>query len=193
VYSELEAVNACLASMGEAPILSLDVPHPYVPAAVSYLAKHNKLVQTNRWWFNTTAVTLTPVSGDVTASLPAGAIGIIGKQGAAYVLNADGTVYDIARGEEVTTPIDVFVVREVAFTSLPPEANAYISDCAILDFQVSFDGDGGRTQMLRENRLRSWTMLHAQNIRLTKTNLFRRAASKLNDMRGDRPFLRGQE
>jgi hypothetical protein len=193
MYTELQAINACLASMGEAPVLSLEVPHPNVPQAVTFLAKHNKLVQTNRWWFNQSLVTLEFDVDGIATNLPSGVLGIVGQGGNAYVLNFDGTVYDIGRGEQVTSSVTVYVIRELAFTELPPEANIYISDCAILDFQTSFDADPTRTQMLRENRQRSWMMLHAQHTRLTKTNLFKRVASKLNDMRGDRPFLRGQE
>jgi hypothetical protein len=193
MYTELQAINACLASMGEAPVLDLTVPHPYVPQAISFLAKHNKLVQTNRWWFNSVTATITESGGVYTASLPAGTLSIEGKNGKAYVLLDDGTVYDHTLDEAATGELEVYVVKEKAFAMLPPEANAYVADCAILDFQVSFDSDSNRTQMLRENRARSWAMLQAQNARMMKTNMFKRVAAKLNDMRGDRPLLRGQE
>jgi hypothetical protein len=195
MYSELDVVNACLASMGEAPILDLTVPHPYVSIAVRLLSKHNKLVQSLRWWFNSTTVTLVPVAPTYTvaATLPSGALNIIAEPGKPYVLNGDGTVYDLLAGETVTESIDVIVVRELAFTDLPVEANAYVTDCTVLEFQRSYDGDAARTRDLKEQRKESGTQLQAQHIRMMKSNLFRRVASKLNDIRGDRPLLRGQE
>jgi hypothetical protein len=193
VNTELQAVNECLASMGEAPVLSLSVPHPYVPYAVQLLAKHNKLVQTNRWWFNTTILELVPVAPTYTvaASLPAGVTGIIGIDDEAYVLNGDGTVYDIAAGEQVTTPITVYVTRELAFESLPPQANAYITACAVLDFQRKFDGDTTRANQLREDRTTTYLDLNAMHIRLSKVNLLRRTstAGRFRRIRGDRPVI----
>jgi hypothetical protein len=195
MYTELDVVNACLASMGEAPILDLTVPHPYVSSAVKLLQKHNKLVQSNRWWFNTTAVTLVPVAPEyyVTASLPAGTLNIIATSATPYILNGDGTVYDLVRGEIVTSSIDVLVVRELDFTNLPVEANTYVTDCVVVEFQGRFDGDAQRERSLKEQRRESGAQLMAQHTRMMKSNLYRRVTSKLNDIRGDRPFLRGQE
>jgi hypothetical protein len=195
MYTELDYVNACLGTMGEAPVPGLTVPHPYIGQALVLLARHNKLVQAVRWWFNTTKLTLTPSAGDFSASLPVGTISIIGISGNAYVLNGDGTVYDITRGEQVLSAITVWVLRELDFEELPPEANAYIADCAILQFQSNYDGDGSRTALLRENKRESWMQLHAMNTRMVKANLLRRPGvqSKLQDVRGDRPMLRGAE
>ncbi len=195
MYTELEVVNACLASMGEAPVLALTVPHPYIPRAITLLRKHNKLVQASQWWFNTTSVTLVPIAPgyEVTASLPTGTIGIIAGAGTPYVLNGDGTVYDLVAGEIVTTSIDVKVNRELDFVDLPVEANIYIADCTVVEFQRDYDGDQARARDLKEQRKDSGTQLMSQHIRMMKSNLFRRVTSKLNDMRGDRPMLRGQE
>lgn len=194
MYSELDVVNACLASMGEAPVPNLTMPHPYIAAAIKMLTKHNKLVQSQRWWFNTTKVTLTPVAPTytVSASLPTGAVHIQVPR-KVYTLNGDGTVYDHTEGEVVTAAFDAFVIRELDYEALPPEANAYIADCTVLEFQSRFDGDSTKAALLREQKRDSFVALNAQNTRLLKPSMFSRIASKLNDIRGDRPFLRGQE
>jgi Tail tubular protein len=191
MYTELEVVNACLASMSEAPVPVLTIPHPYIARALTLLRKHNKLVQSNRWWFSTIKATLVPVgpSYTVAASLPAGTLGIVPLERGSYVLNGDGTVYNLASGEILTTPLEAQVYRELAFTALPPEANAYITDCVVLEFQRNYDGDSQRTRDLKEQRRESGTQLMAQHIRMTKANFFARIAHKLRAARGDRPVL----
>lgn len=192
MYTELSLVNACLATMAEAPVADLAVPHPYVPAALEILSRHNKFIQSGRrWWFNTTRLTLTPDSGGVvTASLPTGATGIVGIQGEPYTLNADGTVYDHKCAEIVMTPIEVFVTRELPFSELPPEANNYVGLMAIMEFQENFDGDAARGRGVSDRTELARRTLNAQQTRLMKVNILNRPGTggTLHNVRGDRPY-----
>jgi hypothetical protein len=194
MLTELQVVNAQLATMGEAPLPSLDIPHPYVVAGIAKLAEQNKLIQARGWWFNTRKVTLTPDTVDPYAitDLPTGTLQVYALDGTPLSLDEDLALYDHKEEAVVTTAREVRVVREIAFASLPILANLYVAAAAVYHFQSDFDSDGEKRRTLGEQMTMRYAELHAEHIRVMKTNLLYgrdSTAYKLLSVRGNRPYI----
>jgi len=59
MFTELDVVNACLATLGELPLVELTDEHPMVAAARNNLTEALVSEMHRQWWFNTDFVTLT--------------------------------------------------------------------------------------------------------------------------------------
>lgn len=124
----LDAINDMLATIGEAPVNTLENSENVdVALAIRVLDKVNRQVQSQGWSFNTnTEATLTP---DVNTHK------IRWQEDLLYLVGTDGTKY-IQKGEYVfdfdnqtntfTNPIDVEWIRLVDFDYLPVPLRDYI-------------------------------------------------------------------
>ena len=53
MFTELDVVNACLATLGELPLVELTDEHPMVAAARVNLTEAIVSEMHRQWWFNT--------------------------------------------------------------------------------------------------------------------------------------------
>lgn len=196
VTSELDVVNACLATMGQAPLTSLSRPNRLTFAAIAALKAENLRVQGVRWWFNTVEVDVVPAVGTniVLPQLPCNILQLQGARGEAVTLRAPGVLWDLRTSEPVDYKIRVRVVYLVPFSELPPSAQTYVAASAVLKFQQNYDGDARRTEELKRERQESYIIMNAEHIRTVNINPLGRdtTAYSLHRSRGDRPFHRGR-
>lgn len=191
MLTELDVVNEQLATMGEAPITSLNIPHPYVAAGIRELRKANKSVCADGWWFSTERATLTPgVSPTYTVTFPAGTLSVRGLEGQP-VSKRGSTLYDHAENETITVATEVELIKEIPFRDLPVFANLYVGALAVLAFQKEFDRDPDRTRDLAATANMRYVQMNAEHIRIMQTNILARpsTAGRRYLVRGNRPVL----
>jgi hypothetical protein len=191
--SQLDVVNACISTMGEAPLQAIDADHPFVQSALNALENASTLVQGEGWWFNTdiTQLNVDPDLGFVYAppdaiDVDAGTSAVI-KRGA-RLYDRSASSYDL-RPIFGTAPVTVSVVRELAFADLPMLAQQVVSSRAKLDFQSAYDGDDNKYSKIGGEYTIAERLLKAENIRQNRVNLFQ-SASMQEKLRLVRPMSR---
>lgn len=176
MLTTLDVVNAQLATMGEAPLTSLSIPHPYVAAGLNYLRRHSRQFQTLGWWFNTATVDVTPDAENdysVEGQLPCGILSIRGPRGRVLSLRGTG-MYDHQENAQLQEPVEgVTVVYELPFSDLPPTAQQYAMDRAVLAFQKDYDGSDSKSAACARDVQSSYVLMNTEHIRTIKMNKIR--------------------
>lgn len=175
MLTTLDVVNAQLATMGEAPLTDLTVPHPYVAAGLNYLRRHSRQFQTLGWWFNTVMLTITPDPSDqtITGQLPCGVLTLRAPAGYSLVMRGE-KLYDNLAGDYLSTRVEgVRVTYELPFEDLPPTAQQYAMDKAVLAFQKDYDGSDRKTQLIQQDVNSSYVLMNTEHIRTMKANKLR--------------------
>lgn len=168
--TNLEVVNACLASMGEKPINSINDPHPMRYAATQLLYRENRRRQAVGRWYNKETIELQPDALDHKVYLPGDTIGFqtLGRQ----VAIRGRKLYDLKNGTDVWTEnVKGTLVRLVKFDELPESAAAYIASEVVLKFQLDYDGDSTKTRQLVTDRDDAKELENVDNIRNARNNL----------------------
>jgi hypothetical protein len=176
MYTTLEVVNGCLASMGEAPLSSIVEPHAMKGSALAELNRANRTVQSKGRWFNTEDVTLKPdsVNGWITLAgdclkFQSGSSTSIAKP---YLVQRGSRLYDLRnRAYVLTEDVSGVMVRLVPCEELPPVAADYVGTMAVLRFQSNFDADNSKRQELTQDNVRAKIEFMAEDIRQRKVNL----------------------
>ena len=176
MYTTLEVVNGCLASMGEAPLSSLVEPHAMKGAAVNSLNRANKNVQETGKWFNTEYVSLSPDSVNGWITLSGDCIkfssGTPQAPSKPYLVQRGSRLYNLnTRSYVLTEDVAGYIVRLVPFEELPPVAANYIACLAVLRFQSNFDADTNKRQELERDASIAKIEFNSEHIRQIKVNL----------------------
>ena len=190
--TELDVVNSCLASMGQAPLLNLTRPNRVTLLALDYLSKMNRRAQLRGWWFNTFTKEVTPnaTTYRVDDQLPENMLSLrAAPDHSSVTLRAPGILYT-QDNEPVTYPIFLTFVVEIPFVGLPPVAQDAIEERTVRSFSGRISGDAPTEQ--EQDTLDSLTALMAEHIRNSNVNILNRPelAQKMLYARGTRPYLR---
>lgn len=172
--TELDVVNECLATMGEAPLNSLEDDHTYKTAALAKLAESNKLEQKRGWWFNSEYVELVPdaVSGYIYVPLDALAVKTVDRWYVPRFAQRGSRLYNVTANSYVwDRNVVVDLVRLLSFSDLPFHAADAVGYGTVMRFQRSFDGDGARYNQLSQDYGRARAELVAENTRNRRPNL----------------------
>ena len=161
---ELPAVNEILASVGQAPVTTLDQTNPDVAIAYDTLLTVSREVQAEGWSFNTEydypATTdankeyLIP-NNMLQVDLAAGTIASIQETGDRNVVRRDGKLYDkynhkFELTSEASADIKLDVVWLFDWVDLPVPIQDYIVSRAAAIVSSRIVGDGGQYQMLQQ-------------------------------------------
>lgn len=177
----LDVVNECLATMGESPLNTLAEPHEFKASALRYLAKENRTIQSPGWWYNTEAMTLAPAPSTGHMQLAGDVIKwqsgirsrdlLVRSQAKPWIVQRGTRLYDSRnRTYVMTEEVTGEIVREVAFTDLPPVINDFVAASAVLKFQSNFDADNSRRQELTQIFSLARTEAKSENIRQLAIN-----------------------
>ena len=176
MLTQLDVVNAQLASMGEAPLTSLAIPHPYVAAGLNALRKASRQTQAVGWWFNVGEYDLVPdpeAEYVITGQLPCGVLAIRAPYGMALSLRGEKLYDHIEQATRTRAVYGVRVTYELPFEELPPTAQQYVCDKAVLDFQKAYDASDSRTRLCQQDVAASYVIMNQEHIRTIKMNKFR--------------------
>lgn len=179
--TNLDVVNDCLATLGEAPLSTLSEPHEFKPAATRLLSRMNKEVQTIGWWCNTETMTLNPAPTTGHLVLPGDTLkwesGVRSQdtfglgQHKPWFVQRGLRLYDTRkRMYESEESVVGIIVREIPFEELPQVLNDYIAATTVLRFQSNFDGDTQRRGELTQHMNMTRAMARAEDIRQNKFN-----------------------
>lgn len=183
-FTELEAVNEMLASIGQAPVNSLtNTGISDVNIARSELAKATRFVQLQGFAFNTdegyvfqpNASNLIPVPPGMLRFDPCDRSRNITvrthSSGQSVLWDADALSF------EFSEPFTGTIVWGFGFEDLPESARAYIAISAARKFQVRFIGSRELDQFNAEDERRAWALLQRDERAVRDTNLFRKSPS----------------
>lgn len=165
----LTVVNLMLGTMGEKPLNALTDSHAMLAAALGKLDETNRAIQSAGWWFNMEELTLTPSNIDQSIYLPNDCLEV--RTESRNYTKRGNRVYNLVGGTfEFANNIDVDLIREVEFEDVPEVAASYISKMAILAFQVDYDGDSAKTNVLRTSLTQALIDINSAHTRNRKSN-----------------------
>ena len=175
--TELSVVNACLATLGEAPLGSLLEYHPVMNAAQRYLADALVSEQAKKYWFGYERATLTfnPDTGEVV--LPDNIIDVFPLE-EQYLVQRGQRLYDAMNGTyDIRRQVLVTLVRQLPLADLPILAQHAVKAKAVLEFQSDYDADPQKTMTLARAYTLAKADLNTEHIRQCKSNLLTRPST----------------
>ena len=191
-YSTLEVVNSMLGLLGELPVNSITDPHTLIPAALAAITNQNALVQVDFWWFNVEYPTLIPQAGSGLILLPEDAASVDSLTQYPRLAVRGNRLYNLDDITDVfTQPLRVRLHRVLPFSDAPAIARAHIAAKAKLEFQMAYDGDGTKAQIIQQEIKETYIRLHSEHIRNAKANMLMRPSVQhtLSRITGSRPYV----
>lgn len=184
----LEVVNECLATAGEAPINSLEDGHPDIPAALRALKFASRREQGKSWWFNRELVELVPQT-DGSIYLPNDVLKVDPESSSEQYVQRGRRLYKpyeatLATKYVFSSPVTVWLVREVPFEDCPYSAQQVISYAAQLDFMKSYEPDQMKLQLISTAYRDAFTTLGSEHVRAIGPNMLRSRVSSTGDSVG---------
>lgn len=191
-YSTLEVVNSMLGLLGELPVNSITDPHTLIPAALAAITNQNALVQVDFWWFNVEYPTLIPQAGSGLILVPEDAASVDSLTQYPRLAVRGNRLYNLDDITDVfTQPLRVRLHRVLPFSDAPAIARAHIAAKAKLEFQMAYDGDSTKAQIIQQEIKETYIRLHSEHIRNAKANMLMRPSVQhtLNRITGSRPYV----
>lgn len=189
--TELEAVNQCLAAIGESPINELeDTQSADAAIALNKLRYVAREVQTKGWEFNREYAYRINPNGDSQIALPANCIraatpyaAYLGRQ--ARVAERDGLLYNITEQTfvwEEAVELDLLVMLD--WDELPEPARLYITAIAVKEFQAEQQGNGVVSQTLAEKEFKALVILEQAEDDMARANAIYNNTAVVNALHG---------
>lgn len=183
MYTNLQVVNKCLATMGEAPLNSLSEVHGFRGAALRCLNEADQQTQSRGWWYNTEERELTPSPDDGSIYLPGdvtrvsfGFVSVTGVdcgQWQGRYVQRGRRLYDVVDGTyAITENLRAQIIRRIPYNEVPDCVAELIAAAAVLKFQSDYDGDNNRRAELQQDLQRCATYANAEDIRQRRVNLY---------------------
>lgn len=170
--TKLEVVNACLATMGEAPLNALNDSHIYKQAALNYLQGSCLATLKRGLWFNREVIQLDPQQDSKFIYIPGDSLSVERLEGGRPFQQRGKRLYDpVLNRYEWDDSIVASIVRNMDFEDLPFFAQDSVSLDAVLRFCREYDGDTSRRNEIDADRQRANIELNAQHTREIKANL----------------------
>lgn len=165
----LTVVNSMLATMGEAPLASLEEPHTFKGAALTFLDRNSKVTQARGWWFNMESLTLSPMLNK-RILLANDIIGI--RTSDSKIVQRGQYLYNLNGGtDQFDAAVKLIAIRNIPFESLSETVSDYIGWKAAHQFQLDYDGDSTRTRELEKLRDEAYIVVRADDIRNKQVNM----------------------
>lgn len=172
--TELDAVNEILASIGEAPINTLDeVENVDAMNALRILKNVSRNTQEEGWSFNTyEGYELVPDAETRQIRYAANWLRVLGTDDTAYV-NRDGVLFSIAEhmSDFKEDKVEVILVVFVPFEELPTAWRRYITAQACRVFSSRYLGDQAITQELMQEEQLAYAKAFVYEMDATKPSM----------------------
>lgn len=179
--TELEAVNAMLATIGEAPVNTLDATGlDDASEAYKRLLLSSRAVQARGWYWNTDYELRLSPTGDGTIALPANWLKVKTSKCDTHrrLVPRAGKLYDPkAHSFTFTGPVTVDLVSILDFEGLPEVARQSIFISAARVFQQQWVGSDTLNQFTAVNEQQAWGALVSDDIENSKLNMLTGSAS----------------
>ncbi|AEJ81503.1 tail tubular protein A [Erwinia phage vB_EamP-L1] len=171
---ELDAINDILASIGEAPVLTLgDSANVDVSNAQQILSKVNRMIQSKGWTFNIEegAVLVPDVNTGLIPYLPS-YLRVQGADSPNTYINRQGYVYDTAGLTDVFQgSISVNLTRLREYSEMPQCFRSYIVTKASRQFNMRYFGDTAIESILAEEEAEAYMQCNEYELDYGKFNM----------------------
>lgn len=172
--TELDVVNACLSTIGQAPVNSLTGSGRWIGICKTLLDNTSRTVQARPRWFNYEALTLSPNPTDGRIYLPGDTVSVVVAPafGVGRVVARGGVLYDLDSGNDViAATLKVTITRVLPFDTLPELAQAFIHWRVVKLFQTQYDGDIAKSRQIDDELLRAQREFMAEDVRQAQVNM----------------------
>jgi hypothetical protein len=184
--TELEAVNMILASVGEAPVASLDNGFVDAEMALNQIRSVSKQVQSRGWHFNTELEYALNPAVDGTIHLPQNVLRVITQQGEQDYTQRGLKLYDRrTRSYTFTSTITVDLVVGLDFELLPEPARQFITVRAARRFQDQYNGAETTHRFSARDEMSAWSSLENFEAETARHNVLTSSAL-MTRIRGNR-------
>lgn len=155
--TELEAVNAMLRSIGEAPIASLvEIDVPDAEIALTTLRSVSREVQVKGWDFNTEEAYSLEVNEDGNVPVPTNTLSVDPTDQTKRYVQRGGRLYDrVNHTYTFTEAVEVDLILMLPFDELPEAARQYIYVRAARQFQDCTVGDSSLHRYQEADEMRA--------------------------------------
>lgn len=180
--TELEAVNAMLLSIGQAPVNTLNVSGlTDVSVARDKLSEVTRRILSRGYAFNTDENYPLSPDADGVVLLPKGALKVKTEDTTKVSVRQHPTKgRALWNGDQLTWKFETTVPCQItwgfSFEELPETARCYIATAAGREFQARIVGSTILDRFLEEDVQRAWLLLEREERASRKTNLFRNNA-----------------
>lgn len=178
LVTPLDVVNACLASMGEAPINSIDEQNTFVASALDSLSRTLPGELSYGWYFNSELVTLA-VQPDGIVPVPADTLSLMAKVNPPWLSIRRRCLYDNRSGQTYLAdrPVQVALIRNLNLEDIPFHAQRMVRAATVKAFQASYDGDERKIADAETEYNVSRAYLMADHIRNVQSNMLYQGAT----------------
>lgn len=172
LITKLTVVNACLASMGEAPANSLNDSNQLIASALEAMTTTSPSEQSFGWYFNLEQIQIHPTTEGY-YYVPNDVLGLSINHHSGSITIRGRRLYDRSIGAALqgTKALSVVIIRHLDFEDLPFHAQRLIQAATVLYFQKSYDGDEMKIVDAQEEYFKARTQLMAEHIRSTQANM----------------------
>lgn len=185
---ELSSINRILRALGSAPVNSIEFSDPDVATAKAVLEDVSREVQSKRWWFNTTKITLVPDSNSwITLPQNTSSVRALRRANQPWAngrfMQRDSRLFDTDNNTFVITEnVDVVLVSELEFNDLPYTAQGYITARAITEIIFDTDKDTSQYSVYKQREVLAERELKAESINSGNSNMLTSPESTMNTM-----------
>lgn len=159
--TKLEAVNACLSNIGEAPVASLTGLQVDAQVASSIIDEVSREVQAHGWHWNSEVHTLKPdINSEI--KLPANTLRVDSVQDdiATDVIQRGMKLYDRKENQYTfTKALKLALTVGLDFDDIPEAARRYITVRSIRLFQERVLGSDSLSKFNRSDEQQAWSLL----------------------------------
>lgn len=160
VTTELDAVNICLAAVGEAPVVSLDGQFTDAELARTKIRERMRSVQSTGWVFNTELSYSLAPDNDGHILLPANLVRFVYAADPNIVVRGDRLYDRTNHTDEFTDAIIADkIVLLLPFDVMPEPMRQFVAIAAARRFQDDFQGSDNLHKYKENDELRAWAAL----------------------------------
>jgi hypothetical protein len=171
--TKLEAVNACLSNIGEAPVASLTGLQVDAQVASSIIDEVSREVQTHGWHWNSEVHTLKPdINSEI--KLPANAFRVdtVQEDVSTDVIQRGMKLYDRKENSyKFTKALKLRLTVGLDFDDLPEAARRYITVRSIRVFQERTLGSDSLSKFNRADEQQAWGLLQHEEAETADYNV----------------------
>lgn len=176
----LDAVNECLAAIGEAPVNTLTNPMLGDAAtALSRLRDASRRTQQKGWSWNTDYGMSLAVAGDGTIPIPTNTLKFtpMGKSDRKNLVTRGNKLYDANHHTYTfTAPVTGDLVTMIDFELLPEIARQFIFLTAVVRFQAGYIGSEILDKYTTRDIAQAWSELLSAELEIADWNILRDSA-----------------
>lgn len=168
--TELDVVNACLATVGEAPLVALIEEHPLV-AAARLNFKECLISEMHRaWWFNTDYAELYPTADYGYVYAPEDAVSVVPLDRTDLTLRGRRLYNRTFSTYEIKNKVYCEIVRDIPYEDLPTPAQLLVQHATVIRFQMNYDADTNKAALQRTLYANQLALLNAEHTRQVDLN-----------------------